>query len=46
MPSLDFERVYNSDMKKMIKWFGILKAHNVEIKAPEASEEEENESEA
>lgn len=45
-PSLDFERVYNSDMKKMVKWFSILKAHSIEIKAPEVSEEEENESEA
>lgn len=30
-PDLDFDRVYASDMKKMIKWFGILKANNVEI---------------
>jgi hypothetical protein len=43
---LDFERVYNSDMKKMVKWYSILKAHSIEIKAPEISEEEDTESEA
>lgn len=35
-PEMDFERVYNSDMKKMLKWFKILKANNVEIKLSEA----------
>ncbi len=39
-PDLDFERVYNSDMKKMVKWFSILKANNIEIKVPELVEEE------
>jgi hypothetical protein len=42
-PDLDFERVYSSDMKKMIKWYEVLKNNNVEIKlsepAPEAEEE-------
>lgn len=38
-PDMDFERVYNSDMKKMIKWFGVLKANNVEIKLTEYEEE-------
>ena len=28
-PDMDFERVYASDMKKMVKWFGVLKANNV-----------------
>lgn len=42
-PDLDFERVYNSDMKKMIRWYQILKAHNVEIKLSEYSEEETTE---
>lgn len=28
-PSFDEERVYVSDMKKMIKWFGILKANEL-----------------
>lgn len=40
---IDFERVYTSDMKKMIKWLEILTANNVEIKAPEAAEEAESE---
>ena len=31
-PDLDFERVYASDMKKIIKWYGILTANNIEIK--------------
>ncbi len=31
-PDMDFERVYGSDMKKMIKWFALLVDHNVEIK--------------
>ena len=29
---MDFERVYASDMKKMVKWFDILKKNNIEIK--------------
>lgn len=39
-PDLDFERVYASDMKKMTKWFGILKANDIEIKLREVEEEE------
>jgi len=39
-PELDFERVYPSDMKKMVKWFDALKKHNVEIKLSELPEEE------
>ena len=38
-PDLDFDRVYASDMKKMVKWFGILKANDVEIKQAEVDEE-------
>jgi hypothetical protein len=43
-PSLDFGRVYASDMKKMVKWFSILKNNEVEIKLSEPEEEpaEEN----
>jgi Domain of unknown function (DUF5606) len=37
---MDFERVYTSDMKKMVKWFGILKVNSVEIKLTEVPEEE------
>lgn len=31
-PTMDFERVYSSDMKKMVKWFSQLQANNIEIK--------------
>ena len=44
-PEMDFERVYPSDMKKMVKWFEILKKNNVEIKLPEQPEEESSEEE-
>lgn len=40
-PDLDFERVYASDMKKMIKWLSILDANDVEIKLREFSAEGE-----
>lgn len=40
-PDMDFERVYNSDMKKMVKWFSILKKNDVELKLTEIPEEEE-----
>ena len=39
-PTMDFERVYSSDMKKMVKWFEILEKNNIEIKLIEATEEE------
>ena len=39
-PAMDFGRVYASDMKKMVKWFGILKANDVEIKLSELPEGE------
>ncbi len=34
-PSMDFERVYQSDMKKMVRWHGILSDKQVEVKAPQ-----------
>ncbi len=37
-PDMDFDRVYASDMKKMVKWYGVLKANNIE---PKLSEQEE-----
>ncbi|RYG51671.1 MAG: hypothetical protein EOO01_08075 [Chitinophagaceae bacterium] len=40
-PDLDFERVYSSDLKKMVKWYDVLKSNNVEIKLTERVEEEE-----
>ncbi len=42
-PDLDFGRVYSSDLKKMAKWFEVLKDNNVEIKLTELPEEEEAE---
>ena len=43
-PDMDFERVYASDMKKMVKWFSILQKCNIEIKLRnEADEEATNE---
>jgi hypothetical protein len=38
-PDMDFEKVYPSDMKKMVKWFDSLKKHKVEIKLTEIPEE-------
>ena len=37
-PDLDFERVYASDMKKMISWFRILDKNKIDIK-PKSPEE-------
>src|ERR1700712_4135833 len=42
-PDMDFERVYASDMKKMVKWFSILKANDVEIKLSHAEQNEDDE---
>ncbi len=42
-PEMDFSRVYSSDMKKMIKWFSVIKENNIEPKLSEAEEEEETE---
>lgn len=38
-PEMDFDRVYSSDMKKMVKWFESLKKHKIEIKLSELPEE-------
>lgn len=40
-PDLDFDRVYASDMKKMVRWFDILKKNDVEIKLREEVAEDE-----
>jgi hypothetical protein len=41
-PTLDFDRVYSSDMKKMVKWFEVLEKNNVDYTAkPEEAPEEE-----
>jgi DNA repair ATPase RecN len=44
-PEMDFEKVYASDMKKMIKWYEQLKKHNIEIKLTEVPEEAVEEAE-
>jgi hypothetical protein len=38
-PKMDFDRVYGSDMKKMVKWYAQLKQHNVEPTLPTEEEE-------
>jgi hypothetical protein len=40
-PDMDFERVYASDMKKMVKWYDILEKAGIEIKLSEHNEGEE-----
>ena len=42
-PKMDFEKVYTSDMKKMIRWFNSIKKNNIEIKVTEMNEEENEE---
>lgn len=42
-PDMDFDRVYASDMKKMVKWYAILKANNVDPKLSEQPEEDAEE---
>ncbi|ULQ51645.1 DUF5606 family protein [Flavihumibacter fluvii] len=37
-PDMDFERVYSSDMKKMVKWFEVLKKNDIEFKLSEETE--------
>ena len=44
-PDMDFERVYASDMKKMVKWFSILQANNVDFKLSEGAEKESEDAE-
>jgi hypothetical protein len=40
-PNMDFERVYASDMKKMVKWYEILTKAGIEIKITEHAEGDE-----
>ena len=40
-PDLDFDRVYPSDMKKMVRWFAVVKQNDIEIKLPQVETEEE-----
>jgi len=42
-PDLDFDRVYASDMKKMVKWYEVLEKNNVDytVKPEEETADEE-----
>jgi len=42
-PDLDFERVYSSDLRKMVRWFSVLQQHNIDIQLPEETGEEQAE---
>lgn len=39
-PDLDFDRVYASDMKKMIKWFEILTSNNIDFSKAASPDED------
>lgn len=39
-PGLDHDRVYTSDMKKMVKWLGILTKNKIEISVKSEEEKE------
>lgn len=41
-PDLDFERVYASDMKKMLRWYKVIKQHEVKIELLEEETSEED----
>jgi len=45
-PDMDFERVYTSDMKKMVKWFEVLQSNQVDFTKTQAAATEETEEEA
>ncbi len=45
-PDLDFERVYASDMKKIIKWFTIITENKIEIKDKKPDEKNDTSSES
>ena len=42
-PNLDFDRVYPSDMKKMIKWFEVLETNKVDYTVKPGNEEQRDE---
>lgn len=39
-PTMDFERVYVSDMKKMLKWYEVISKNKIAIKKTEHTDEE------
>ena len=44
-PEMDFERVYTSDMKKMVNWYNSLQKHNIDFTPQEEEAQEEGEAE-
>jgi hypothetical protein len=40
-PDMDLERVYASDMKKMVNWFSVLEKQNIDYTPAEQPQEEE-----
>ncbi|MEY2586698.1 MAG: hypothetical protein RL634_2066 [Bacteroidota bacterium] len=38
-PTMDFERVYTSDMKKMVKWYHVINKHGIEVKLTNSENE-------
>jgi hypothetical protein len=44
-PDMDFDKVYASDMKKMVKWYSVLVANKIELKLSEQEEEQVEEGE-
>ncbi len=38
-PDMDFDRVYTSDMKKMVNWFSVLQKHNIDFTPQEEGEQ-------
>lgn len=45
-PELDFERVYGSDMKKMIRWYGFFELNNIDFEKTTAATNEDVSEEA
>jgi hypothetical protein len=45
-PDMDFEKVYASDMKKMVSWYKIIEQHNIDFTPKEEPIEEEQQQEA
>lgn len=43
LPEMDFDRVYTSDMKKMVRWFTIIRDNNIQIERSAEPEEAEHE---
>ncbi len=43
-PEIDTDRVYASDMKKMLNWFSVLQKHNIDYAIKNVEEEEGGES--